>query len=50
MKTSKFPKFSQWKQIFKVLKKSEKITLTNASLGQEQYFHTVFDRGTWFIC
>ncbi|MBI3631394.1 MAG: peptidoglycan-binding protein [Candidatus Staskawiczbacteria bacterium] len=27
MKTSKFPKFSQWKQIFKVLKKSEKITL-----------------------
>lgn len=24
---SKFPKFSQWKQIFKVLKKSEKITL-----------------------
>ncbi|MDO8486667.1 MAG: ABC transporter substrate-binding protein [Candidatus Staskawiczbacteria bacterium] len=27
MKASKFPKFSQWKQIFKVLKKSEKITL-----------------------
>ncbi len=27
MKTSKFPKFSQWKQIFKVLKKGEKITL-----------------------
>src|SRR6185436_18454829 len=26
--TSKFPNFSQWKQIFKVLKKSEKIILT----------------------